>query len=114
MDPDQFDASAQGDIKVSGIGGPLVVGSVISSAGNIVLTAGNATAGTEDLRLSGTSNVSAAAGTVTLRAENNVSIAAGSMISAAQGDLAIEGDYNNSNPGAGTNMQVLARFTPRW
>ena len=41
LDPDQFNASAQGDIKVTDIGGSLVIGNVTSTAGNIVLTAGS-------------------------------------------------------------------------
>jgi len=106
LDPDQFNASAQGDIKVTDIGGPLVVGSVSSAAGNIVLTAGNASVPGEDIVLGGSSSISAVAGAVTLRAEDNVSLAPGSTIT-AQGAVLIYGEYDNTNLGAGANMQIM-------
>ena len=57
LDPDQFNASAQGDIKVTDIGGSLVVGNVSSAAGNIVLTAGNVAVPGEDIVLGGLSKI---------------------------------------------------------
>ena len=105
LDPDQFNASAQGDIKVTDIGGPLVVGSVSSAAGNIVLTAGTIAVPGEDVVLNGASNISAAAGAVTLRASDNVYIAAGSTIT-AQGAVLIYGEYDNNGVRAGAIMEI--------
>ena len=106
LDPDQFNASALGNIDITGIGGPLIVGTVASTAGSVVLTAGAAPGGTADLVLNATSTISAPAGAVTLRAEDNVAIAAGSIIM-AQGIVQVNGDFNNQNPAAGTNLQIL-------
>ena len=113
LDPDQFNASAQGDIHVTAVGGPLIAGAVTSSAGNIVLTAGTANAGTEDLLLTPTSSISAAGGSVTLRAENNIVAAAGSVINSS-GTVMIEGDYNSQNPAPARTCNCGASSTLRW
>ena len=105
LDPDQFNAAAQGDIKVTAIGGPLAVGNVTSTAGNIVLTAGSVAVPGEDIVLGGSSVIDAAAGAVTLRAEDNVYAAPGSTITAG-GSVLIYGEYDNPGIGAGSILQI--------
>ena len=106
LDPVQLNATAKGNINVTATGGPLIAGALESTAGNIVLTAGTATLGTDSLVLPATATLSAPKGTITLLAENDISAASGSTIS-SHGNVVIQGDYNNANPGRGTYLDIL-------
>ncbi len=101
-----LNAAAQEDVQVVNDGALLDIGTVTSSAGNIVLVASNSNAPGGDMALDPSSNISAPNGAVTLSAGENVFISSGSTIQAF-GLVSVSGDENDVGQWPGSTLDVF-------